>query len=194
MTNLAEIGLLVLCHDILILKVLGGNVLTWQGSRMCRWKDWQDSLRICSISLKQRILSRKTYTIHMDKSGFAIGDIEASQRIINATIRQKFQAKPGSQEWVTAVEWICTDGSFLPPLIIFKGENLSHQWIPASIHNNWRFGCNMKEWTSNHVLSHLLGASPLFRVKKKNGDFLFEKVKWQICILNLWKTRVSLAT
>ena len=41
------------------------------------------------------------------------------------------------------------DGSSLPPLIIFKGENLSHQWILASIHNNWRFGCNTKEWTSN---------------------------------------------
>ena len=86
---------------------------------------------------------------NMDESGFAIGDVEASQRIINAEIRQKFQAKPGRQEWVTAVECICVDGSFVPPLIIFKGEKLSRQWIPASIHNNWRFGCNTKGWTSN---------------------------------------------
>jgi len=35
---------------------------------------------------------------NMDESGFAIGDIEASQRIINATIRQVFQAKPERQE------------------------------------------------------------------------------------------------
>ena len=35
---------------------------------------------------------------NMDESGFAIGDIEASQRIINATICQAFQAKPGCQE------------------------------------------------------------------------------------------------
>jgi hypothetical protein len=86
---------------------------------------------------------------NMDESGFAIGDIEASQRIINTTIRQKFQAKPGRQEWVTAVESICADGSSLPPLIIFKGENLSRQWIPADTHNNWRFSCNTKGWTSN---------------------------------------------
>ena len=72
----------------------------------------------------------------MDESGFAISDIEASQCIINATIRQKFQAKPGHQEWVTVVECICAYGSFLPPLIIFKGENLSCQWISASIHND----------------------------------------------------------
>ena len=35
---------------------------------------------------------------NMDESGFAISDIEASQRIININIRQKFQAKPGRQE------------------------------------------------------------------------------------------------
>ena len=34
----------------------------------------------------------------MDESGFAIGDVEASQHIINAIIRQAFQAKPGRQE------------------------------------------------------------------------------------------------
>ena len=73
---------------------------------------------------------------NMDESGFAIGDIEASQCIINTTIRQKFQAKPGRQEWITAMECIYADGSFLPPLIIFKAENLSRQWISASIHND----------------------------------------------------------
>ena len=86
---------------------------------------------------------------NMDESGFAIGEVEASQRIINATIRQKFQAKPGRQEWVTAVECICADGTSILPLIIFKGENLSRQWIPADIANDWRFGCNSKGWTSN---------------------------------------------
>ena len=35
---------------------------------------------------------------NMDESGFAIGDVEASQRIINVTIRQRFQAKPYHQE------------------------------------------------------------------------------------------------
>jgi len=44
-------------------------------------------------------------------------------------------------------------------LIIFKGENLSRQWIPASIHKNWRFGCNSKGWTSNeHGLQWLRSA------------------------------------
>lgn len=110
-----------------------------------RLTKWFDDLR--GIIEEHNIEPENLY--NMDETGFAIGDVEASQRIINATIRQKFQAKPGRQEWVTAVECICADGSSLSPLIIFKGENLSRQWIPASIHNNWRFGCNTKGWTSN---------------------------------------------
>ena len=73
---------------------------------------------------------------NMDESGFAIGDIEASQHIIDTEIHQKFQAKPGRQAWITAVECICTDGSFIPPLIIFKGKKLSHQWISDNTPNN----------------------------------------------------------
>jgi len=107
---------------------------------------------------------------NMDESGFAIGDVEASQRIIDATIRQRFQAKPGRQEWVTAIECICADGTFLPPLIIFKGENLSRQWIPASIHQDWRFGCNTKGWTSNiHGLQWLCEVFERLTREKANG-------------------------
>src|SRR5579859_4618512 len=110
-----------------------------------RLTKWFEDLK--SVIEKENIKSENIY--NMDESGFAIGDVEASQRIINVTIRQRFQAKPGRQEWVTAVECICADGSSLPPLIIFKDENLSRQWIPADIHNDWRFGCNAKGWTSN---------------------------------------------
>ena len=86
---------------------------------------------------------------NMDESGFAIGEKEAGKVIINAEVRQKFQAKPGRQEWVTVVECICADGTVVPPLVIFKAENLSIQWIPANINGHWRFSCNSKGWTSN---------------------------------------------
>jgi len=47
------------------------------------------------------------------------------------------------------VECICVDGTVVPPLVIFKAENLSTQWIPANIHGDWKFSCNLKGWTSN---------------------------------------------
>src|SRR5438270_6191523 len=94
----------------------------------------------------------------MDESGFAIGDVEASQHNINAEICQKFQVKPGRQAWVIAVECICADGSFIPPLIIFKGKKLSRQWISDNTPNDWRFSCNTKGWTSNeHGIQWLYG-------------------------------------
>ena len=63
----------------------------------------------------------------MDESGFSIGTIEAMHVIINSKIQQNYQAQPGRQEWVTSIECICADGTAIPPLIVFRGENLSTQ-------------------------------------------------------------------
>ena len=108
-------------------------------------KRWFDDLE--KVLTEFNIKPENIY--NMDESGFAIGEKEAGRCIINANIRQQFQAKPGRQEWVSVVECICADGSIVPPLVIFKAEKLSTQWIPASIHGNWRFNCNSKGWTSN---------------------------------------------
>ena len=110
-----------------------------------RLQRWFDDLK--KVLAEYNIKPENIY--NMDESGFAIGEKEPGRCIINANIRQKFLAKPGHQEWVTVVECVCADGSIVPPLVIFKAENLSTQWIPASIHGNWRFDCNTKGWTSN---------------------------------------------
>ena len=93
---------------------------------------------------------------NIDESGFAIGEKEAGRCIINAQVRQQFQAKSGRQEWVSVVECVCADGSVVPPLVIFKAEKLSTQWIPATVHGQWRFSCNSKGWTSNKHGMHWL--------------------------------------
>ena len=65
-----------------------------------RLTKWFEDLK--NVVEEYKIEPRNLY--NMDESGFAIGDVEASERIINVNIRQRFQAKPGRQEWVTAVE------------------------------------------------------------------------------------------
>jgi len=88
----------------------------------------------------------------MDESGFAIGAIEASKVVIDTHVTQAptyHQAQPGRQEWVTAVECICADGSFLPPCIIFKAENFCHSWVPANTPKDWAISNNSQGWTSN---------------------------------------------
>ena len=107
--------------------------------------EWFDTLR--QVIQDYNITSENMY--NMDESGFAIGTIEATQVIINTNIRQQFQAHPGRQEWVTCVECICANGTAIPSLVIFRGENLVNQWIPASVSSTWMFSCNSKGWTSN---------------------------------------------
>jgi len=64
---------------------------------------------------------------NMDESGFNVGDFEARQVIVDTSVQSRYQAQPGRQEWVTAVECICADGSSVPPLIIFTGETFVRQ-------------------------------------------------------------------
>ncbi len=47
------------------------------------------------------------------------------------------------------MECICADGSFISPMIIFKGKNLCKDWITPDVPNDWHFACNTKGWTSN---------------------------------------------
>ena len=110
--------------------------------RLQRWfNDLHDAIE------KYGILPENMYNV--DETGFAIGEREASKVIIDARIRQQFQAKPGRQEWVSIVECVSADGSVSPPLVIFKAKNLSMQWIPANIRENWKFSYNSHGWTSN---------------------------------------------
>jgi hypothetical protein len=106
---------------------------------------WFDSF--AEANREYNILQENTY--NMDESGFSIGTIEASKVIINREIREYYQSQPGRQEWVTSVECICADGSFVPPLLIFCAENFSTNWISNNVHPDWRFSSNSKGWTSN---------------------------------------------
>jgi hypothetical protein len=69
--------------------------------------------------------------------------------VVDSHLHRKYQAEPGRQEWVTVVECICVDGNLIPPLVIFKGEDLMTSWIPYEVLNKWHFSSNTKGWTSN---------------------------------------------
>jgi len=79
---------------------------------------------------------------NMDESGFAIGEKEAGKVIINAHIRQKFQAKPGCQEWVTVVECICADGNHVPSSGHFQSGKPVHS-MDSSEHS-WKLAVRLQ--------------------------------------------------
>lgn len=69
--------------------------------------------------------------------------------VVDKKLRKKYQASPGKQEWVTAIECVGADGTKIPPMIIFKGENIVNKWLPSNFPAGWVFSCNSKGWSSN---------------------------------------------
>jgi hypothetical protein len=61
--------------------------------------------------------------------GFSLGTSGRSQIIINSNISRNYKTEPGRQEWITVIEYVFADGSYIEPLIIYKGENLFSDWI-----------------------------------------------------------------
>ena len=94
--------------------------------------------------MKQVCLSETILT-----EGFSVGTGQTAYAVVDSRLRQKYQAEPGRQEWITVVECICTDGEVIPPLVIFKGENLLTNWLPRDFRDNWHFASNSQGWTSN---------------------------------------------
>jgi hypothetical protein len=98
-------------------------------------------------------LSEQKYEQHniynMDESGFGIGTSQTNRVIVDSTQSTRWKAVPGRQEWVSVVECISAAGITLPPLIIFKAEQISSTWITKDTPNDWRFSASSKGWTSN---------------------------------------------
>ena len=92
----------------------------------------------------------KSNIYNMDETGFSIGSMESTRVIVDTTIRTKWQANPGRQEWITVVECISADGTAMNPFVIFKGGNLSPKWYPQHLYKRWTFTSTLKGWTSNH--------------------------------------------
>jgi hypothetical protein len=87
---------------------------------------------------------------NMDETGFSIGSMASTKVIVDSTVKSKWQANPGRQEWISIVECICADGTAIDPFIIFKGKNVSQHWISEDIiPDTWSFSANSNGWTSN---------------------------------------------
>jgi DDE superfamily endonuclease len=122
---------------------------------------------------------------NFDESGFAQGMTETNNVIINVNARILFQAQQGRQEWTIVVECICTDGSSVPPLVIFKDENMLYQWLPTVPPTGWAFCANSKGQTSNyHQLRWLTKCFDTATRDKANG-------KWRLLICDGHESHVS---
>jgi predicted transcriptional regulator len=137
-------------------------------------KGWFDAYK--SLITELKIETYNTY--NMDETGFSIRTMQSTRIIVDSTLRTRFQAHPGRQEWVSAVECICIDGTAIDPLIIFKGQNILQSWIPKEVIQKWHFSANTKGWTSNlHGLEWLKRVfKPSTRVKATQNGRLQQRL------------------
>ena len=109
---------------------------------------------------------------NMDESSFSIGSIKAGHAIVDLNAQSQFQTQPGCQEWVTAIETICVDGTLdLPSYIIFEGKDLNTKWILDNVSHNWRFSDS-----TNGTITEKIGFGKILSLrhtKKPMRDFAY---------------------
>src|ERR1700676_3505007 len=103
-TKLGEIGLLILClsrypqlESARRKFIDAARIKDVSIERLTKW--FQD---LQSIIKEHNIDPKHIY--NMDESGFAIGDVEASQRIINPAVCRRGHETPGRREGARALE------------------------------------------------------------------------------------------
>jgi hypothetical protein len=80
-----------------------------------------------------------------------LGTSKNSHVIVKRGPCRAYKSQPGRQEWITAVECICGDGSTIPPLVILTGKNLSRQWVPKDMEEHFYLTTSEKGWTSMRI-------------------------------------------
>jgi hypothetical protein len=67
----------------------------------------------------------------MDESGFGVGESQTTKVLVPLDRQQQYKVVAGKQEWVTVMKCINAAGDAIPPMIIFKGQNLNSGWLPS---------------------------------------------------------------
>lgn len=103
------------------------------------------------------ILPQNTY--NMDEKGFMIGVMGKSKRIFSkATFKRDKKLtnlQDGSREWITVIATICADHTWLPPALIYGGQqdSLQDSWLQdldVKKHNTF-FQASPSGWTNDEL-------------------------------------------
>lgn len=102
------------------------------------------------------IEQRNTY--NMDEKGFFVGITARSKRVFSKAIwlakLRTAAIQDGNREWITLLACICSDGSLLPPTLIYEGKaGLQSSWVDdveAGKHEVF-IANSSSGWTNNDI-------------------------------------------
>ncbi|OAQ63892.1 transposase [Purpureocillium lilacinum] len=90
---------------------------------------------------------------NMDEAGIMEGLEENGLVVVNAEKRSVQKKTPGSRVWTSFIECVSATGTFLPPLVIFKGKSVQQQCFPQnlSLFSDWQITATKNGWTSDQT-------------------------------------------
>jgi hypothetical protein len=127
----------------------------FNGASYDKVKAWFDAV---AAKFQERVYDNSNIW-NMDESGFGVGESQTTKVLVPLDRQQQYKVVVGKQEWVTVIECINAAGDALPPMIIFKGQNINSGWIPSQTPTDWHFAVSENGWTSN-----ILGLQWLIKV------------------------------
>jgi hypothetical protein len=65
----------------------------------------------------------------MDESDFPFGTGEKVKVVACKMSKQAHIQHNGNRENVSVIVTVCADGSYVPPVVIFKGQNINSKWL-----------------------------------------------------------------
>jgi hypothetical protein len=87
---------------------------------------------------------------NFDETGFQMGQIRQSVVVTSTSKASRPKQIQGhSQEWITIIQGINSQGWALPPFIIFKGKQYQSSWYDEDFPEDWEISLSSNGWTTN---------------------------------------------
>ena len=90
------------------------------------------------------LLNKPARTYNMDKSGMPL-DHKQLKRVAEKGTKKVHGAASGDKSQITLVTCANAAGHVLPPMLIFKGERLNHEWTKGEVPNTL-YGMSENGW------------------------------------------------
>ncbi|KAM5344602.1 hypothetical protein ACJ41O_013137 [Fusarium nematophilum] len=114
-----------------------------------------EKIQECFARLALPIVKRipPQYRYNIDETGIMEG--KGDNGLVLRSSDDKFApfTVPGGRGWSSILEAVNALGFALPPLVIFKGMTVQHQWFPEELEDfdTWSFTSSENGWTSDKI-------------------------------------------
>jgi hypothetical protein len=109
-------------------------------------REWFDV--ISNTKAKYGICDEDIY--NFDETGFQMGQIRSATVVtLSERSSRPRQVQGHSQEWITVIQGINSQGWALPPFVIFKGKQYQSTWFDEDFPEDWQLSLSSNGWTTN---------------------------------------------